>query len=71
MIESGKLKPGHRKPGNSFETSDACHLPYDSRRYYNTNEPSCEIPAEMNKLRVVLIGGLNPIAVAEEISIEA
>jgi repressor of nif and glnA expression len=37
----------------------------------HTNEAVCEIPVELNKVGVVLIGGLNPIAAVEEQGIEA
>jgi len=37
----------------------------------NTSEPVCEIPVELNKVGMVLIGGLNPVAAAEEAGIEA
>lgn len=31
-----------------------------------TSEPVCEIPVEQNKIGIVLLGGLNPVAAAEE-----
>ncbi len=37
----------------------------------NTSEPVCEIPVELNRIGMVLIGGLNPVAAAEEAGIEA
>jgi repressor of nif and glnA expression len=37
----------------------------------NTSEPVCEIPVDLNKMGVVLLGGLNPVATAEEAGIEA
>jgi len=37
----------------------------------NASEPVCEIPVELNRMGVVLIGGLNPVAAAEESGIEA
>jgi repressor of nif and glnA expression len=37
----------------------------------NTSEPVCEIPVELNRIGVVLLGGLNPVAAAEEVGIEA
>ena len=37
----------------------------------NTSEPICEIPMELNRIGMILIGGLNPIAAAEEAGIEA
>jgi hypothetical protein len=37
----------------------------------NASEPVCEIPVELNRMGVVLIGGLNPVAAAEEVGIEA
>lgn len=36
----------------------------------DTGEPICEIPVEFNKIGMVLIGGLNPVAAAEEAGIE-
>jgi repressor of nif and glnA expression len=36
----------------------------------NTSEPVCEIPVELNRVGMVLLGGLNPVA-AEEAGIEA
>jgi repressor of nif and glnA expression len=35
----------------------------------NTSEPICEIPIELNRIGVVLIGGLNPVAAAAEAGI--
>ncbi|MDY6916700.1 MAG: NrpR regulatory domain-containing protein [Chloroflexota bacterium] len=32
----------------------------------NTSEPVCETPVELNKLGMILLGGLNPIAAAKE-----
>ena len=37
----------------------------------NVSEPVCEIPVEPNKVGVVLVGGLNPVAAAQEIGIDA
>jgi repressor of nif and glnA expression len=37
----------------------------------NTSEPVCEIPVELNRVGMILIGGLNPVATAEEAGIEA
>jgi repressor of nif and glnA expression len=37
----------------------------------NTSEAVCEVPVELNKIGVVLIGGLNPVAAAVETGIEA
>ncbi len=37
----------------------------------HTSEPVCEIPVELNRIGVVLLGGLNPVAAAEEAGIEA
>jgi repressor of nif and glnA expression len=37
----------------------------------NISEPVCEIPVELNRIGMVLVGGLNPIAAAEEAGIEA
>ena len=36
-----------------------------------TSEPVCEIPVELNRVGVVLVGGLNPVACAKEAGIEA
>jgi len=36
----------------------------------NTSEPVCEISVELNRVGMVLLGGLNPIAAAEEAGIE-
>jgi len=35
----------------------------------NTSEPVCQISVELNRFGIVLIGGLNPVAVAEEVGI--
>jgi repressor of nif and glnA expression len=37
----------------------------------NASEPVCEIPVELNRVGVILLGGLNPVAAAEEAGIEA
>ena len=37
----------------------------------NTSEPVCEMPVELNRIGMVLTGGLNPVAAAEEAGIEA
>jgi len=37
----------------------------------DTSEPVCETSVELNKIGLVLIGGLNPVAAAEEAGIEA
>jgi len=37
----------------------------------NTSEPVCEVPVELNRVGVILVGGLNPVAAAEEAGIEA
>ena len=37
----------------------------------NTSEPVCEIPVDLNRVGMILIGGLNPVAAAEEAGIEA
>ncbi len=37
----------------------------------NTSESVCEIPVELNRVGMVLLGGLNPVAAAEEAGIEA
>ena len=36
----------------------------------NTSEPVCEIPVELNRIGIIFIGGLNPVAAAEEAGIE-
>jgi repressor of nif and glnA expression len=36
----------------------------------NTSEVVCEIPVELNRVGIVLLGGLNPVAAAEEAGIE-
>ena len=36
----------------------------------NTSEPVCEIPVELNRVGMILLGGLNPVATAEEAGIE-
>ncbi len=35
-----------------------------------TSEPVCQIPVELNRIGIVLIGGLNPVAAAKEAGIE-
>ncbi|MFP3975027.1 MAG: DUF128 domain-containing protein, partial [Dehalococcoidia bacterium] len=37
----------------------------------NTSEPVCKIPVELNRIGLILIGGLNPVAAAREAGIEA
>ncbi len=37
----------------------------------NTSEPVCQIPVELNRFGIVLMGGLNPVAAAEEAGIKA
>jgi len=37
----------------------------------NTSDPVCEIPVGFNKMGMILLGGLNPIAAAEEVGIGA
>jgi repressor of nif and glnA expression len=37
----------------------------------NISEPVCEIPVELNRIGMVLLGGLNPVAAAEEAGIRA
>jgi hypothetical protein len=37
----------------------------------HTSEPVCEIPVELNRAGMVLLGGLNPVAAAQEAGIEA
>jgi hypothetical protein len=35
------------------------------------SEPLCQMPVGLNKIGMVLLGGLNPVAAAEEAGIEA
>ena len=35
-----------------------------------TGEPVCGIPVELNRIGMVLLGGLNPVAPAKEAGIE-
>jgi len=37
----------------------------------NTSRPVCQIPVGLNKVGVILYGGLNPVAAAEEAGVEA
>ena len=37
----------------------------------NTSDPVCEIPVELNRVGMILLGGLNPVAAAVEAGIEA
>ncbi len=37
----------------------------------DTSQPVCEVPVELDKIGIVFIVGLNPIAAAEEVGIEA
>jgi repressor of nif and glnA expression len=37
----------------------------------STSEPVCEVPVELNRMGMILVGGLNPVAAAEEAGIEA
>jgi repressor of nif and glnA expression len=36
----------------------------------NVSEPICELPIELNRVGIILIGGLNPIAAVEEAGVE-
>ncbi len=36
----------------------------------NTSESVCEVPVELNRIGIILLGGLNPVAAAEETGIE-
>ena len=36
----------------------------------DTSEPVCEVPVELNRIGMVLLGGLNPVAAAEEAGID-
>jgi repressor of nif and glnA expression len=35
------------------------------------SEPLCQMPVELNKIGMVLLGGLNPVAAAEEAGLGA
>ena len=37
----------------------------------NASEPVCEIAVELNRMGIILLGGLNPVAAAEESGIKA
>ena len=37
----------------------------------DTSEPVCEVPVELNRIGMILVGGLNPVAAAEEAGIDA
>ncbi len=37
----------------------------------NISEPVCEIPVDLNRVGIILIGGLNPVAAAREAGIES
>jgi repressor of nif and glnA expression len=37
----------------------------------NTSEPVCETPVELNRIGMILLGGMNPVAAAEEAGVEA
>ncbi len=37
----------------------------------NISEPVCEVPVELNRIGMILLGGMNPVAAAEEAGIEA
>jgi repressor of nif and glnA expression len=37
----------------------------------DTSEPVCEVPVELNRIGMILLGGLNPVAAAEEVGVEA
>ena len=37
----------------------------------NVSDPVCEVPVDLNKIGLVLVGGLNPVAAAQEVGIEA
>jgi repressor of nif and glnA expression len=37
----------------------------------NNSEPVCEVPVEPNRVGIIILGGLNPVAAAEEAGIEA
>ena len=35
------------------------------------SEPLCQMPVGLNKIGMILLGGLNPVAAAEEAGVEA
>jgi len=37
----------------------------------NASEAVCEVPVELNRIGVILVGGLNPVAAAEEAGLTA
>ena len=37
----------------------------------NTSEAVCQIPVELNRIGMILLGGMNPVAAAEEVGIRA
>lgn len=37
----------------------------------DTSEPVCQVPIELNRIGMVLVGGLNPVAMAEEVGIHS
>jgi len=37
----------------------------------NTSDPVCEIPVELNRIGVILLGGMNPVSAAREAGVEA
>jgi len=34
------------------------------------SEPVCQIPVDVNKIGIILVGGLNPLACVQEMNIE-
>jgi repressor of nif and glnA expression len=40
-------------------------------RVGETSEPLCQIPVALNKIGIILLGGMNPVAAAEEAGLEA
>jgi repressor of nif and glnA expression len=40
-------------------------------RVGETSEPLCQVPVSLNKIGIILLGGMNPVAAAEEAGIEA
>ncbi len=40
-------------------------------RMSGPSQPVCQIPTGLNKIGVIMLGGMNPIAAAEEAGIEA
>jgi len=37
----------------------------------NTSEPVCEVEVDLNKIGIILLGGLNPVSAVSEIGFDA